>query len=163
MKSKKNRAQKRLKEIKDNWNLRRLLNRDNELKIINKETKNRNLKIKFTTKEIDRYKKQVNHALQQFKMQTYFSIEVVDDKKLEIKFNEEKYDLDCQLCGKYVINTDVEKGKMCKEDIRLQYKRALLKINSLLFRRLFISLRQKKYYVSIEIQTKRSYQFIRQR
>jgi len=118
----KNKAQKRLKEIKDNWNLRRLLNRDNELKIINKETKNRNLKIKFTTKELDRYKKQVNHALQQLRMQTYFSIEVVGDKKFEIKFNEEKYDLDYQLCGKYVINTDVEKEKMCKEDIRLQYK-----------------------------------------
>ena len=118
----KNKALNRLKEIKDNWNLRRLLNRDNELKIINKETKNKNLKIKFTTKEIDKYKKQVNHALQQFKMQTYFSIEVVDDKKFDVKFNEEKYDLDWQLCGKYVINTDVEKEKLCKEEIRKEYK-----------------------------------------
>jgi transposase len=118
----KDKTQKRLKEIKDNWNLRRLQNSDNELKILKKETKNKHLKIKFTTKEIDRYKKQVNHAFGQFKMQTYYWIEVIDDKKFDIKFNEEKYDLDWQLCGKYVINTDVEKEKLNKEEIRKEYK-----------------------------------------
>jgi transposase len=59
----------KLKEIKNSWNLRRLQNRDNELKIKNKETKNKNLKTKFTTKDTDRYKKQVNHALEQYKTQ----------------------------------------------------------------------------------------------
>ena len=118
----KDKAQKRIKEIKDNWTLRRLQNSENELKIIKKEAKNKNLKIKFTVKEIDKYKKQVNHALEKFKMQIYFSIEMIDDKKFDIKFNEEKYDLDYQLCGKYVINTDVEKEKLNKEEIRKEYK-----------------------------------------
>ena len=119
----KNKTLARIKEIRDNWNLRRLQNSDNELKIIKKETKNKNLKIKFTIKEIDKYKKQIIHTLDKFKMQTYFSIEVIDDKKFEIKFNEEKYDLDWQLCGKYVINTDVEKEKMNREEIRREYKK----------------------------------------
>ena len=44
------------------------------MNIKNKETKNKKLKVQFTTKDIDRYNKQVNHALEQFKMQTYFSI-----------------------------------------------------------------------------------------
>jgi len=79
-----------LKEIKSNWNFRRLLNRDNELKIKNNETKNKNLKTKFTTKDIDRYKKQVNHALEQCKMQTYFSIENIDDKNFEVKLRIKK-------------------------------------------------------------------------
>lgn len=118
----KEKAQKRLKEIKQNWNLRRLQNRDNELKIINKETKNKKLKIKFTIDDIDRYKKQVNHAFEQFKMQTYFSIAVIDDKNFDVKFNEEKYALDYQLCGKYVINSTVSKEKMDREEIREKYK-----------------------------------------
>jgi transposase len=118
----KTKIEKRLKEIKNNWNLRRLQNRDNELKIINNETTNKNLKIKFTTKDIDKYKKQVNHALRQFKMQIYFSIEEIDDKKFDIKFNTEKFELDYQLCGKYVINSNVEKDRMNKEEICQKYK-----------------------------------------
>jgi transposase len=119
----KDKVQKRIKEIKENWNLRRLQNRDNELKIINKETKNKKLKTKFTTKDFDKYKKQVNHALGKFKMQTYFSIDQIDDKKFDINFNAEKFELDYQLCGKYVLNTDVEKEKMSKEEVRQKYKK----------------------------------------
>ena len=118
----KDKVQKRLKQIKENWNLRRLQNRDNELKILNKETKNKELKTSFTTKDLDKYKKQVNHALEHYKMQIYFSIDQIDDKKFDIKFDDEKYELDWQLCGKYVINTDLEKEKMSKEEVRGQYK-----------------------------------------
>ena len=118
----KDNAIKELKKIKNSWNLRRLKNRDNELKIKNKETKNKELKTQFTTKDIDRYKKQLNHALEKFKMQIYFSIEAIDDKNFDIKFNEEKYELDYQLCGKYVINSNVEKEKLSKEALCQQYK-----------------------------------------
>jgi len=118
----KDNAIKELKKIKNSWNLRRLKNRDNELKIKNKETKNKELKTQFTTKDIDRYKKQLNHALEKFKMQIYFSIEAIDDKNFDIKFNEEKYELDYQLCGKYVINSNVEKEKLSKEGLCQQYK-----------------------------------------
>jgi transposase len=118
----KNKVQKRLKEIKENWNLRRLQNRDNELKILNKETKNKKLKTAFTTKDIDKYKKQVNHALEHYKMQIYFSIDHVDDKKFDIKYDDEKFELDWQLCGKYVINTDLKKEKMNREEVYGQYK-----------------------------------------
>jgi transposase len=119
---KKDKVQKRLKEIKQQWNLRRLQNRDNELKIKKNETKNKKLKIKFTNNDIDKYKKQVNHALERFKMQSYFSIELIDCKKFDVKFNEEKYSLDYQLCGKYVINSTVSKEKMDREEIRETYK-----------------------------------------
>jgi transposase len=119
----KEKAQKATKEIKDKWNLRRLQNRDNELKILNKETKNKKLKTKFTTKDIDKYKKQVNHTLAKYKMQTYFSIDKIDDKNFSLKFDDEKFETDYQLCGKYVLNTDVEKEKMSKEDVRLTYKK----------------------------------------
>ena len=112
----------RLKEIKNSWNLRRLQNRDNELKIKNKETKNRNLKTKFTTKDVDRYKKQVNHALEQYKTQIYFSIETIDDQNFDLQFNDNKFELDRQLCGKYVINSNVEKEKMSKEEVSMKYK-----------------------------------------
>jgi transposase len=112
----------RLKEIKTGWNLRRLQNRDNELKIKNKETKNKKLKTAFTIKDIDRYKKQVNHAIEKYKMQTYFSIETIDRQNFNIKFNDHKFELDLYLCGKYVINSNVDKEKMTKEEIRQQYK-----------------------------------------
>ena len=112
----------RLKEIKNSWNLRRLQNRDNELKIKNKETKNKKLKTKFTTKDVDRYKKQVNHALEQNKTQIYFSIEDIDDTNFNIKFNDEKFELDRQLCGKYVLNSNVEKETLNKEEVYREYK-----------------------------------------
>jgi transposase len=119
----KNRVQERLKEIKNNWILRRLQNRDNELKIKNKETKNKNLKTKFTTKDIDAYKKQINHTFKRFKMQVYFSIDRIDDKNFAVRFDDEKFELDYQLCGKYVLNSDVEKEKMDKKEIRKTYKK----------------------------------------
>jgi transposase len=118
----KDNTQKELKRIKNNWDLRRLKNRDNELKIKNKETKNKKLKTQFTTKDIDKYKKQVNHALEKFKMQIYFSIEEIDDKNFDVKFNKEKFELDYQLCGKYVINSNVEKEKLDKEEVYQAYK-----------------------------------------
>jgi transposase len=77
----KSKLQARVKEIQDKWNLRRLQNRDNELKIKNKETKNKNLKTKFTTKDMDAFKKQAHHAFKKFKMQVYFSIDRIDDEK----------------------------------------------------------------------------------
>jgi len=119
----KDKAQKRLKEIKNNWNLRRLKNRDNELKIKNKETKSKKLKTKFTTKDTDNYKKQVNDALEQLKMRIYFSIDEINEKNFNIRFNEEKFELDYQLCGKYVINSNVEKEKLSKEEVCKQYKK----------------------------------------
>jgi hypothetical protein len=118
----KDKLEERLKKIKTGWNLRRLQNRDNELKIKNKETKNKNLKTAFTIKDIDRYKKQVNHAIEHCKMQQYFTIDDIDDKNFSIKFNDNKYEIDCQLCGKYVINSNVSKENMNKEEIRQQYK-----------------------------------------
>jgi len=122
LETQKGKAEKRIKEIREQWNLRRLQNSDNELRIEKKETKNKKLKVKFTTTDIDKYKKQVNHALEQFKMQTYFWIDVIDDKKFEVKLNEGKYELDCQLCGKYVINSTVSKEQMNKEEVREKYK-----------------------------------------
>jgi transposase len=118
----KTKAQNRVKEIEGSWNLRRLQNRDNELKIKNNETRNKKLKTKFTTKDIDKYKKQVNHALEQFKMQIYYSIDKIDDRNFEVTFNKDKFELDYHLCGKYVINSNVEKEKMTKEEIRQEYK-----------------------------------------
>jgi len=118
----KDKTLQRLKEIKTNWNLRRLQNRDNELKIKNKETKNKKLKTKFTTKDFDRYKKQVNHVLEQYKTQIYFSIETIDDQNFNIHFNDDKFELDRKLCGKYVINSNVEKEKMSKEEVSMKYK-----------------------------------------
>ena len=115
-------TEKRLNEIKNKWNLRRLQNRDNELKIKNKETKNKKLKTTFTTKDIDKYKKQVNHALEQNKTGIYFSIDIIDDKQFTIKFNDEKFELDEQLCGKYVIDSNVDKEKMNKEEVCKKYK-----------------------------------------
>ena len=112
----------RLKEIKNSWNLRRLQNRDNELKIKNNETKNKKLKTKFTTKDVDRYKKQVNHALEQYKTQIYFSIEDIDDTNFNITFNDEKFELDRQLCGKYVLNSNVGKETLNKEEVYREYK-----------------------------------------
>jgi transposase len=118
----KDKFEERLKKIRGNWNLRRLKNRDNELKINNKESKNKKLKTSFTAKDMDRYKKQVDHALTQYKMQTYFSIDAIDDKNFNVHFNREKFELDVQLCGKYVINSNVDKEKLNREEVRQRYK-----------------------------------------
>jgi transposase len=119
----KSKTQERVKEIHAKWNLRRLENRDNELKIKNKETKSKKLKIKFTTKDIDAFKRQVNNAFTKFKMQVYFSIDLIDDKNFVVRFDDEKFELDYQLCGKYVLNSNVEKEKLDKKEIRQQYKK----------------------------------------
>jgi transposase len=80
------------------------------------------LKTKFTTKDFDRYKKQVNHALEQYKTQIYFSIEAIDGQNFDIRFSDDKFEPDKQLCGKYVINSNVEKEKMSREEVSMKYK-----------------------------------------
>jgi transposase len=119
----KSKAQERVKEIRAKWNLRRLQNRDNELKIKNGETKNKKLKTNFTTKDIDAFKKQVNHAFTKFKMQVYFSIAEIDDKIFTVRFDDDKFELDYQLCGKYVLNSNVGKDRLDKKEIRRHYKK----------------------------------------
>jgi transposase len=80
------------------------------------------LKISFSAKEIDNYKKRVYKALDTCKMSTYYSIDTIDNNSFKINFNQEAFEHTESLFGKYVVCTNVKDEILNKETVRAQYK-----------------------------------------
>jgi transposase len=111
-----------IEQVKESWMKRRHKNIENELNQIKGKTKNSKLKISFSEKDIDRFKLRINNILSNSKFGKYYTIETIDNDKFNIVFNQEKFDFDLQLCGKYVLCSNAEKEELSKEDIRIKYK-----------------------------------------
>jgi transposase len=111
-----------LKLINTSWKNRKFKNMENELKIQKGETKNKKLKISFSAKEIDNYKKRVYKVLDACKMTAYYSIDTIDNNSFKINFDQEAFDHTDSLFGKYVICTNVKNETLNKEMVRAQYK-----------------------------------------
>jgi transposase len=111
-----------LAEIKSSWETRNLKNLENIKRLKNNETKNKKLKTKFVEKDIDKYKKRANKVIDECNVAKYYTIEIIDNEKFEIKFNHQEFDRSKSLCGKYVLSTNVETKTLAKEEVRGQYK-----------------------------------------
>jgi len=111
-----------LAEIKSSWETRNLKNLENIKRLKNNETKNKKLKTKFVEKDIDKYKKRASKVIDECNVAKYYTIEIIDNEKFEIKFNHEEFDRSKSLCGKYVLSTNVETKTLDKEEVRGQYK-----------------------------------------
>jgi transposase len=121
--NKKVRVEKLLNEVYNSWKNRKFKNMENRLKMIENKTTNKKLKTEFSEKDLDQFKKRINIILSDNGFAKYFSIEIIDNDKFKIDFNNTKFEHDLKLCGKYVLCTNVEKEKLTKEEVRGEYKR----------------------------------------
>jgi transposase len=111
-----------LKEIKDSWKDRKIKNMENFIKIQKGETKNKKLKTELDEKDLDHYKKRVVRAIDKCKMSKYFSINTINNEKFSIDFKQADFEQSENLCGKYVVSTNVKAENMEKHEVREQYK-----------------------------------------
>jgi transposase len=119
---KKDHADELLKLIETSWKNRKFKNMENELNLQKSKTKNKKLKISFSLKDIDNYKKRINKVLDICKMRSYYSIDTVDNDTFKVNFNREAFDHAESLCGKYVVCTNVKNEDLNTEMVRKQYK-----------------------------------------
>jgi transposase len=114
---------KLVNEVSNSWKNRKHKNIENELNILKGNTKNKKLKTQFSDKDLDRFKKRVNIILSDHGFAKYFSIEIIDNRSFKMNFNNDKFENDLRLCGKYVVCTNVENEKLSKEEVRGEYKK----------------------------------------
>jgi transposase len=119
---KKNYTDELLKLIETSWKNRKFKNMENELKLQKGESKNKKLKISFSLKDIDNYKKRVYKVLDTCKMTSYYTIETIDNNTFKINFDKDAFDHTESLFGKYVVCTNVNNDTLNAEMVRSQYK-----------------------------------------
>lgn len=83
--------------------------------------KNKKLVTEFSQEQIDDYKYRVKKITEKYKMQAFYKI-TIDAKGFIVEFNFEKYSEAKSLDGKYIINTNVKKATLSKEQVREHYK-----------------------------------------
>jgi transposase len=121
-KHKKERVDSLLAFIEASWEKRKKKNQANAHALKNGEAKNKKLKTEFNTKDIDNYKKRVNRVLEENKMTKYYTVQAIDNDVLNIEFEQGKFSHAENLCGKYVVCTNVKGDTLDKEQVREQYK-----------------------------------------
>lgn len=109
-----------LLEIKESWQKRREQNITN-IQRLKDGDKNKQLVTKFSKEKLDRYTIRSASAVQKRKMQKYYTINITNEK-FDIIFDNEKFNKDLILAGKYIITTSIKEEKMTKEQVREQYR-----------------------------------------
>lgn len=109
-----------LLEIKDSWQKRRDKNLDN-IKRIKDGDKNKKLVTDFSKKKLEGYIIRASSVLKNRRMNKYYSINIANDT-FDIKFDNEKFNKDVIIAGKYIIATNIKQEKMSKEQVREKYR-----------------------------------------
>jgi transposase len=120
--SHKNKLNQNLEHIRNRWKDRHIKNLENQIKLSKETGKKRKLKTSFSEKDIEGYKKRVNLLLAQQCTGKYYTIEAIDNQQFTIKFDEKQYQTDLDLCGKYVICSNVPEKVLDKHEVRQEYK-----------------------------------------
>lgn len=110
----------RLLEIKESWQKRREQNLNN-IQRLEEGHKNKKLVTKFSKEKLDRYTVRCGAVLQKCKMQKYYTINITNES-FEIVFDNQKFDQDIILAGKYIVTTNISEEKMDKKQIRGHYR-----------------------------------------
>ena len=106
--------------LKSSYNKKQEQYKENVLKLSGGH-KNKNLVTRFTTKQIDSYKKRVNEKLKKYHMSAFYTV-AIDDQKFETTFNWEQYNNERKLDGCYIVTSNIPVEKMDKETVRNHYK-----------------------------------------
>ena len=107
------------------WAKRCAKNEENRKKKENSEGKGKykNLKTELSDKDMDVYKRRVEHVVKSCEMTRYYAVELIDNQSFQIQFNTDKFNETRSLCGKYVICSNVPAQDMTAVEIRGQYKK----------------------------------------
>lgn len=90
-----------------------------------KGSKNKNLKMSLTEKEIDAWKYRIRKFQVKYKMQNVYTVTLTNEN-ITINYDAAHYEKLNSYDGKYVFETTVSKDKLNKEEVRDTYKRLQL-------------------------------------
>lgn len=106
--------------VRQSWQKRHNQNLAN-IKRLAEGCKNKKLVTGFSQERLDNYKIKAASLIKKYKMHAFYSVEITNEDFL-VTFNFNKYQKECSLDGKYVIETSVPSHVMEKEQVRQQYK-----------------------------------------
>lgn len=109
-----------LLQIKESWQKRRDQNPDN-IQRLKDGDKNKKLVTKFSKKKLDNYTIRCAIAAKKNKMQKYYTF-CITNATIKIEFDNEKFNTDMLMAGKYVVTTSIQPEKMDKFQVRQNYR-----------------------------------------
>ncbi|MCP3925402.1 MAG: IS1634 family transposase [Desulfobacterales bacterium] len=110
-----------INELQQKWQKRKKQNKLNKEKI-KAGHKNNKLVTKFSSKQIDSFKKRAFELLKKDKMTSYYSV-TINAWSFKIEFNLEQYNKDKNLDGLYVVATSVKRQRLDTKQVREHYKK----------------------------------------
>lgn len=113
-----------IENIRKAWTKRCTQNAENLQKKKDNEGKKKysKLKTELNDKDIDGYKRRVEHIIKSCGMSGYYAVELINNQSFQIEFNTDKFNQNRALCGKYVVCTNVCEKDMTAKEVRGQYK-----------------------------------------
>ena len=117
------RAKALVEDIRKSWDKRCVRNRENRCKQQENARKYKHLKTELTLKDMDAYKRRVAQTLKDCKMDKYYTAVTIDNQSFQLEFDQEEFDKNRSLCGKYVLCTNVPVEDMLAEQVRGEYKK----------------------------------------
>ena len=122
--SRKDRCEALVENIRKAWEKRHARNEENRGKQEEHPGgKYKHLKTEFTQKDMEGYRRRVEHIVHHCGMGSYYSAGVIDDQSFTMEFNRQEFDKSRALCGKYVLCTNVPAQEMPMEQVRGEYKK----------------------------------------
>jgi len=110
----------KLLAIKESWQKRKKQNLNNTQRL-NDGHKNKKLVTEFSKKKLDNYTVRTAIELRKCKMNKYYTINISNDD-FEVEFDNEKFNTDLILAGKYIVTTSIKEEEMDKKQVREQYR-----------------------------------------
>jgi hypothetical protein len=109
--NRKERCEALVENIRKAWEKRRTKNHENRGKQEGHPNgKYKHLKTEFTQKDMDGYKRRVEHIVKNCGMSSYYSAVVIDNQSFTMEFNRTEFDRNRSLCGKYVVYQRIRTG-----------------------------------------------------
>jgi transposase len=116
----KSRFEEEISSIKKSWDKRREQNLNN-IDLLKKGNKNKNLVTAFSEKKLDNYKYRTTKDLKKYKMSKFYTV-IISNNEFSINYNLQKYQDEKNLDGKYVIESTVNKEVLDTKQVREKYK-----------------------------------------
>ncbi len=110
-----------LLQIHESWKKRHKQNLAN-IQRLKAGDKNKKLVTQFSKKKLDNFTVRCATTTKKYKMHKYYTINITNDA-FKIEFDNDKFNKDIILAGKYVIITSIAPEKMNKTQVRENYKK----------------------------------------
>ena len=112
-----------IEEVRKSWTKRCAKNGENRLKQQEGKGKYKHLKTELNDKDIKNFTRRVEYIVKNCGWCKYYTVEVIDNESFTVNFNQDEFEKNRLLCGKYVVYSNVPTQDMEAAKVRGEYKK----------------------------------------